>query len=438
MNRIYHSSFLALLLVAFCTFVNASNFDVNDVFGMEYAADPQISPDGKQVVYVRQSFDIMKDRSRSNLWIVDSSGKNHRPIASSAASSFSPRWSPSGDRLAYASSHEGSVQIYIRWMDSGQTARLSDLTSSPGSLSWSPDGKQIAFTMAVSSEGAKPIGNMPAKPEGAEWAPPVRVIDTLNYRSDGLQGFLPAEYAQVFVISSDGGTPRQLTKGDFSHRSSLSWGADSKTLYLTTNHEDDWQYNPFNADVYSLTVTDGEMKRLTNRVGPDHSPAVSPDGSKIAYLGFDDQEMLYENSRVYIMDIDGSNSRVVNDKLDRTIDSVAWDSDSKELVVQYDDGGETLIAHMSLAGKLNTLASNTGGTNLGRPYGGGSFSVANDGSIAFNQASPQRPAELAVMNKSGKSRLITNLNDFCPFFAAGFENPEIVGAELRWLTIPGY
>jgi dipeptidyl aminopeptidase/acylaminoacyl peptidase len=411
MARFYRSSFLLLLLVLFHPVAQATNFNVNDVFGMEFAEDPQISPDGKHVVYVRQSFDVMKDRSRANLWVVDSSGKNHRPIASSSASSFSPRWSPSGDRLVYASSHEGSVQIYLRWMDSGQTARLSDLTSSPGSLTWSPDGKQIAFTMSVPSEGAKPIGTMPAKPEGAEWAPPVRVIDSLSYRADGVQGFLPAEYAQVFVIPADGGTPRQLTKGDYSHRSSLSWGGDSKTLYLATNHDDDWQYDPRNAYIFALNVADGEMKQMTTRVGPDHSPAVSPDGRKIAYLGFDDSEILYENTRVYIMDTDGSNSRVVNDKLDRNIDIVRWDGGSNGLVVQYDDAGETIIAHMSLSGSLNTLASNTGGTDLGRPYAGGSFSVANDGSIAFNQASPERPAELAVMSKSGNSRLITKLND---------------------------
>lgn len=411
MTRFLCSSFIALLLIATCVYAQAANFEVDDVFGLEYAEDPQISPDGKHVVYVRQSMDIMKDRSRSNLWVVDSNGKNHRAIASSAANFFSPRWSPSGDRLAYASSKEGSVQIYVRWMDSGQTARLTDLTASPGSLTWSPDGKQIAFTMGVSAEGAKPIGTMPSKPEGAEWAPPVRVIDTLTYRADGVQGFLPAEYDQVFVIPADGGTPRQLTTGDFSHASSLSWGADSKTLYLASNHEDDWEYNRLESDIYSLNVMDGTMKQLTNRVGPDRSPVVSPDGRKIAYLGFDDKEILYENNRVYIMDADGTNSHVVNDTLDRSIDIVRWDGGSKGLVVQYDDGGETLIAHMSLSGNLNTLASNTGGTDLGRPYAGGSFSVANDGSIAFNQASPQRPAELAVMSKSGNSRLLTRLND---------------------------
>lgn len=391
--------------------VYADNFVASDVFGLEYAGDPQIAPNGEHVVYVRKSMDIMKDRSRSNLWIIDANGSNHRAIASSSADFFSPRWSADGNRLAYASSEEGSVQIYLRWMDSGQVARLTDLTASPSSLSWSPDGRMIAFTMPVAAEAARPFGELPKKPDGAEWAPEVRVINSLKYRADGQKGFLPAEYQQVFVIPADGGTPRQLTTGNFNHGSSLTWSTDSKTLYLATNHDEDWEYEPLQADIYALSVADGSMSRLTQRKGPDFSPVVSPDGRKIAYLGFDDRQMLYENTSVYVMDIDGANSRLISGGLDRNVDALQWASDSKGLIIQYDDGGETLIAHLGLSGDLRQLASNTGGTSLGRPYSGGSFSVANNGAIAFNQASPQRPAELAVMDKRGQSRLLTHLNE---------------------------
>jgi len=402
---------LALTMLCVCGTIQADIFVANDVFGLEYANDPQIAPDGGRIVYVRESMDIMEDRGRSNLWIIDSNGDNHRAIASSSANFFSPRWSADGDRLVYASSEEGSVQIYLRWMDSGQTARLTDLTASPSSLSWSPDGRLIAFTMPVAAEAAKPFGVLPKKPEGAQWAPEVRVINTLNYRADGQQGFLPAEYEQVFVIPADGGTPRQLTSGNFHHGSSLSWSTDSSTLYLAANRRDDWDYEPMEADLYALSLADGAMTRLTQRTGPDHSPEVSPDGRKIAYLGFDDRQMMYENTGVYIMDTNGTNSRLINSGLDRNVDAIQWSPDSKGLIIQYDDGGESQIAHLSLSGDLDKLAGNTGGTSLGRPYAGGSFSVAKNGAIAFNQASSQRPAELAVMNKRGQSKLLTHLNE---------------------------
>ena len=403
--------YLATGLVYAIGNVHADVFTTNDVFGLEYAADPQIAPDGARVVYVRQSMDIMKDRSRSNLWIIDADGSNHRAIASASADFFSPRWSPDGGRLAFISSEEGSAQIYLRWMDSGQVARLTDLTTSPHSLAWSPDGRWIAFTMAVPEEGAKPFGQMPRKPEGAEWAPDVRVIDTLNYRADGQKGFLPAEYDHVFVIPADGGTPRQLTSGNFNHGSSLSWSADSKTLYLAANRDEDWEYEPRESDIYAVKVADGSMSRLTDRTGPDFSPVVSPDGRKIAYLGFDDHLRMYENTGVYVMDSDGANSRLISGDMDQSIDDLAWAPDSKGLIVQYDESGETRIARLSLSGGLDVLADNTGGTSLGRPYSGGSFSVANNGAVAFNQASPQRPAELAIVDKRGQGRLLTHLND---------------------------
>ncbi len=408
-NRLLQLLTITLLCVS--SSAQAEPFVTTDIFGLEYASDPQIAPDGERVVYVRTSMDIMKDQGRSNLWIIDSDGSNHRAVASSTTNFFSPRWSADGNRLAYVSSQEGNVQIYLRWMDSGQVARLTDLTSSPGSLSWSPDGRLIAFTMPVAAEAAKPFGELPKKPEGAQWAPEVRVIDSLNYRADGHKGFLPAEYEQVFVVPSDGGTPRQLTSGNFNHGSSLSWSNDSSTLYLAANRDENWEYEPREADLYALDVADGSMTRLTRRVGPDFSAEVSPNGRMIAYLGFDDRQRLYENTGVYVMDVNGANSRLISGELDRSIDAIQWTPDSKGLIIQYDDGGESQIAHMDLSGDLRPMAANTGGTSLGRPYAGGSFSVAKNGAVAFNQASPQRPAELAVMDKRGQSRLLTHLND---------------------------
>ena len=120
-----------------------------DVFQLEYAADPRISPDGESIVYVRNFMDIMKDRRRSNLWILRSDGTEHRPLTTGNHNDLVPRWSPDGRRLLYASNRSGSTQLYLRWMDTGQVAKLTNLIETPGGLSWSPDGKWIAFTMRV-------------------------------------------------------------------------------------------------------------------------------------------------------------------------------------------------------------------------------------------------------------------------------------------------
>ena len=109
-------------------------FTSRDIFDLEYANDPRISPDGKQIVYERHSMDIMTDSDRSNIWMINSDGSEHRPVLSGRNSFSSPRWSPDGTRLAYITAAEGSPQLYVRWMDTGQTALLTNLTEAPSSL----------------------------------------------------------------------------------------------------------------------------------------------------------------------------------------------------------------------------------------------------------------------------------------------------------------
>lgn len=105
-----------------------------DVFDLEWADNPTLSPDGARIVYQRNHFDIMKDRRRSHLWLLDVEGQRHRPLTSGNGSDGQAVWSPNGDRLAWVSAREGSAQIWVRWMDSGQTAVLTQLTEGPGGL----------------------------------------------------------------------------------------------------------------------------------------------------------------------------------------------------------------------------------------------------------------------------------------------------------------
>src|SRR5580658_8713091 len=148
---------------------NADRLAPTDVFSVEAASYQQNSPDRKRIVYVRQSADIASDRRVSNLWIVDFDGTEHRPLTTGTYSDSSPRWSPDGTRLAFISDRDGKSQLYVRWMDSGQTAKLTDLENAPAGISWSPDGRQLAFTSLVSSTPPK-IATLPAAPEGAKWA----------------------------------------------------------------------------------------------------------------------------------------------------------------------------------------------------------------------------------------------------------------------------
>ena len=190
---------------------NSGRFNTLDIFELEYASDPQISPDGRRIVYVRNFMDIMSDRVRSNLWIINFDETGNMPLTSGNNNHSGPRWSPDGDRLLYSSIADGSSQLSIRWMDTGNMAKISNLTKSAGNITWSPDGKSIAFTMFVEDK-LEPFAKMPPKPDGAEWEKSSIFIDRLVYRADGA-GYLDPGYSHIFVIPSEGGSPRQVTIG---------------------------------------------------------------------------------------------------------------------------------------------------------------------------------------------------------------------------------
>jgi len=385
-------------------------FRLIDMFDLEIASDPQVSPDGTKVVFVRNFSDIMKDKKRSNLWMVDFEGQDLRPLTTGNANDFSPRWSPDGKRLLYASSAEGSVQIFVRWLDTGQTAKVTSVQKSPTSMSWSPDGKWIAFAMLVPEE-TKPFADLPAKPEGADWAKPAKVIQKLLYRADG-EGYLEDGYSQVFVVTADGGTPRQLTHGAFNHTGPLSWTPDGRTIIFSANRHDDWEYDPLNSEIYEVSLADGTIRALTQRKGPDQSPAVSPDGKLIAYTGFDDKEQGYQVTRLYVMNRDGSSPRMVSGELDRDVEEPKWSHDGRGLYFQYDDQGNTKLGFIALDGKIQALAKDLGGVSHGRPYSSGSFSVSQDGRFAYTQSRPEYPADVAVGRKgSSEVKRLTRLND---------------------------
>ena len=417
-----------------------SIFTLMDVFELEFAADPQISPDATQVVYVRNSMDIMKDRRRSALWIVAADGAEHRKLTNGTTTESSPRWSPDGSKLIYLSKEEGTTQIFLRWMDSGQTARLSQLTSPPSGLSWSPDGRWIAFSMLV-EEDAPELVKLPKKPEGAEWADPPILIDRLKYRSDG-SGDLPQGFNHLFVLPAEGGTPRQLTQGSFHHREAPVWTPDGEALIFSGNRNPDWRHEYHNSEIYALNVKDGTVKALTTRKGPDRNPAVSPDGKTIAYLSFDDQVQTYQVTDLHLMNRDGTNQRVLVADLDRDASSPVWAKDGSGIYFQYDDQGNTKIAFTDLQGKLRIVADNLGGTSLGRPYGGGSFSVSSK-QLAFTRTRPDHPAEVAVVLAGGAAKEITRLNaDLLAHrklarveeirYRSSFDNREIQG----WVVSP--
>ncbi|UNK80407.1 S9 family peptidase [Sphingopyxis granuli] len=422
------------------------HFTGADIFDLAIAADPQISPDGRRIAYVRRQNDIMTDRAIGSIWLIDTATGQETPVTggNGGGSAFTPRWSPDGKRLAYASTEGGGAQLWVRWIDGGEAVRLTGLPTSPSSIAWSPDGRSIAYTMLV-KDAAPTFGSAPAnKPEGAKWAEPLEVHDLLTYRADGA-GYIEPGFEKIFLVPATGGAPRQLTFGPYHDGGPLSWSRDGRTLYFGANRKPDWENDARESEIFALDVANGRITQLTDRDGPDANPVVSPDGRLIAYVGFDDKLRAYENSELYVMNPDGSGRRSLTAGWDYSVDDVAWAADGRSLYVQYDDHGETKVARIGLDGSARTLVTGLSGGGLDRPYTGGSFSVADTGAIAFTGGTPTRPAEVQLA-AGGKTRMLTDLNRSLRESKALGEVRKITvassldGLEIEgWLTLPpGY
>tara|TARA_B100001778_G_scaffold298318_1_gene272367 strand:- start:8926 stop:10956 length:2031 start_codon:yes stop_codon:yes gene_type:complete len=407
MNKLLLHS-LVITFFSFLSVFAQNKLELEDVFSIQYANEIEISPDGNLIVYRKMYFDIMEDRTAGSLWIMNSNGTEHQKLTTLDQDEYSPKWSPSGDRIAFVSKGKNGPEIFVYWLNSRNFARLTQLPRSPSSITWSNNEKYIAFSMFVSSDPPI-IAEIPEKPEGAKWAKEPRITDRLKHEADGI-GYMPTGFNHLFVTDSNGGAIHQITQGDYDHKGKISWSIDDKNLFFSANRKPNWEYDFRNSEIYSIRVSDKKITSLTERDGPDFSPKVSPDGKFIAYLGFDDKKEAYQNTQLFMMGIDGKNKTLLSQKLDASISDIKWDSKGKNLFFSYDHHGNGKIGKIDLQGNFYKLADNRGGTSLGRPYSSGSYSISKN-KIAYNYTRPDHPSDVAVINFEGKNwKRLTSLN----------------------------
>ncbi len=390
---------------------SANRLTAMDEFQLQTATDPQISPDGKRIVYVRRFADPMTDKRYSNLWTISTDGSDHRPLSTGNRSDVSPRWSPDGTRIAYLSDADGKQQLYVRWMDTGQAARITNLDQAPDAIAWSPDGKMLSFSALVLGKGPHLV-DLPAPPSGAKWADPPAAYDRLVYRFNGT-GYLKPGYMQVFVVNAEGGAPRQITNGNFPNGgnefgpSRASWTPDGKYLIVSVNRHPESDHEYLDDEVYEFSVADGSLRALTNRKGPDNSPAVSPNGKFIAYTGYDDRYQGHQTTKLYLMNRDGTGSRSLSDKLDRVVQDPQWAPDSGGVYFRYDDQGDSKIGFCLLDGTCKKISDHLASTLSAG--GSGTFSLSRNGLIALTYGRPDNPGDVAI-NNLGAMKVLTSLN----------------------------
>lgn len=260
-------------------------FKAEDIFQLEYANQITISPNGKYIAYIRNSFDDTQDSTRKALWVVDTESGQALPIFDDDNSYGSLSWSNDSKRLAFTSNRDDSNQIHVYWLQEQKVAKLTNVHESPSSLSWSNDDSQIAFMMSVkapATEFAQSV-KMPARPEGAKWSEKPIIVEQAYYQRDG-QGVLEPAHSQVFVIPANGGSARQLTDGEYRHRGPLTWTANDEHLVFSANRNEEWEYQVNESNLYAVSVADQTLQQVTDKPGAEHSAQFSPDGTQLVYL----------------------------------------------------------------------------------------------------------------------------------------------------------
>lgn len=377
----------------------AERLTLDKYLDWEEVNEPQLSPDGSQIVYTRRWVDKMNDRWESSLWIMNADGSRNRHLVDGS----SPRWSPDGTRLAFVAEGEpGGSQVFVRWMDEeGAVSQITRLLESPANIGWSPDGKSIAFDMLVPSKKTEWQIDMPEKPEGAKWTEAPRIVEGMDYRQDRV-GFLEDGFRHIFTVPADGGTPRQVTSGDWDHNNP-EWTPDGRSILFSTLRTEEAAHQWRESEIYAVDVASGTIRQLTRRRGPDSNPRVSPDGRWIAFVGHDWSTDTYIESKLYVMGADGSNPRMIAEEMGRAPGVVEWAEDGSGVYFNAQVKGVENLHFAPLNGRVRPVTTGQhmlSVSDIARGRAVGTLSAPQDPTdvVAVDLRRPSEVRELTQVN----------------------------------------
>ena len=402
------------------------------IFDWERVSGPAISPDGASVIYTRSRVDRRKDRWVSDLWIVDADGGRNRFLTPGSA----PVWSPDGTRIAFLDADDdGDPQVFVRWMDAeGAVSQVTREAHPPRDIRWSPDGGLIAFTRVVPAPETWALPSLPAPPEGAEWTKAPRIVRRMHFRQDRV-GFLVEGFRHLFVVPADGGASRQLTEGEWhvgsrgavglDYGAGVSWMPDGSGLVFDASLADDADLRYRESHLHFVSLDTGEVRQITTERGPWAGPVVSPDGTQIAFRGYDWTEQTYRVSDLQVIGFDGSGHRPLSSDLDRDAVNPIWAPSGDRIYFTADDRGSRNLHSASLSGETSPV---TEGTHLLSVN-----TVSDTGVAAAIRTSFHEPPDVVVFPLDDPSRVtrVTAVNDDA---LAGIELGEV---EELWYESSG-
>jgi dipeptidyl aminopeptidase/acylaminoacyl peptidase len=381
----------------------------DDLFAFKVIGDFHVSPDGTRVVFALSRTDVEKDRTVSNLWLVETAGGAPRQLTSAYASDTAPRWSPDGTQIAFISDREERKELWIIAPDGGEARRLTRGESDVSQHAWSPDGKRLAYV----AKSDRPANDDPTHTvkEGSD----VRVYTQLGYKADG-EGFWDGQYKHLFAVAVDGGEPTQLTDGLWNDTEPV-WSPDGTQVAFVSRRTPDREWTTV-ADIFVIPADGGTPTQLTQSDGPYRTPVWSPDGRQIAFIGHNNPPETgpSTNDWVWTIAATGGAATPLTRDFDRGVgDGVMGDVVGTPGIPAIQWAGSDLYFHVGDHGTAYVARVPAAGGDVTTVLGGDrnlmGFQVAEDRIVALT-ASMTLPCDLVVANRDGADeRRITQVND---------------------------
>jgi dipeptidyl aminopeptidase/acylaminoacyl peptidase len=348
------------------------SFTFEDMMKLKRVGEPEVSPDGKWVIFSVVDVDLEANTKTPHVWIVPTAGGHEREFFPQANSNDRPRWAPDGKRFAFISNAHHGSQVWVAGFDSATgtvtgAQELTDIATEAGGEIWSPDGKNILFTSDVYPEcDGEPIAegacNAKKLEEHDESSVKALVFDHLLYRH--WNAYKEGKRRHIFVVASDtcmgnmGATqgecpsaaPRDLTPGDYDSpvfslggQDNYAFSPDGQEICYTSNHDKN-PANSTNNDLWIVPISGGPAKNITaDNPASDSTPLYSPDGRYIAYRA--QQRPGYESDRFRLMLYDRKTGEKKNltEKLDGWVGTYTWTPDSERIYFVYESEGKAPV-----------------------------------------------------------------------------------------------
>jgi dipeptidyl aminopeptidase/acylaminoacyl peptidase len=339
--------FLILAATVSCfaqsTAKHAITFD--DMIKLHRISGATVSRDGKWVAYAVATPDMDANRNVSNIWIVSTAGGDTMQVTQGGRDS-APAWSPDGKTLAFLSARDGTSQVYVLSMEGGEARKLTRLSTGADLFHWSPDGQSIAFTSSVYPDCKDDACNAQRDEQKEKSKVKARIYDHLLYRH--WDHWSEGKRSHLFLVSAQGNSaPRDLTPGadydvppdERSSANDFNFSPDGKEICFTAV-TDKPEAISTNADLFLVSVSGGEPKRITTQKGFDGNPVYSPDGRYIAYHAQLTPGYESDRWRVMLYDRQSGKNENLSEGFDRSANDLAWSPDSTTILFMAED--ETL------------------------------------------------------------------------------------------------